>query len=178
MTDYPNATILIELVKYQPKHKLACFSIFESNTPHYFAPQEKNKFLSFLNRIDLSYFVLRSKVDGVVACGGYSLSENNTMAWLRWDMVRSSHHQQGLGRYLTLGRMALICSNEQVSTIHVGTSQHTYLFYEKMGFEIYQITENGIALSIDEYRLWLKLDESTREISKHQWRKLDKSLIP
>jgi len=117
--------MLIELVKYQPEHKLACLSIFDSNIPHYFAPQEKDKFLEFLNRIGLSYFVVHSEVDGVVACGGYSLSEKNTVIWLRWDMVRSSHHQQGLGTYLTLGRMALICNEEKVNAIHVGTSQHT-----------------------------------------------------
>ena len=121
----------------------------------------------------MSYFVIKSKVDGVIACGGYSLSENNTVAWLRWDMVRSSHHQQGLGTYLTLGRMALICNEKQVATIHVGTSQHTYPFYEKMGFDIYQMTKNGIASGIDEYRLCLNFDEYKRETIKREWRMIN-----
>jgi len=163
-------------LKYQTEHKLSCLSLFESNTPHYFAPQEKDKFLSFLNRIGMSYFVVMSKAEVVVACGGYNLSENNTVAWLRWDMVRSSHHQQGLGTYLTLRRMALICNEKQVTTIHVGTSQHTYQFYEKMGFDIYKITKNGIALGIDEYRLLLKIDEYKRETIKDKWKNLDNSL--
>lgn len=162
-------------LNYQPERERACLSIFDSNTPQYFAPQEKDKFIAFLNRPNKLYFVVTSAKDEVVACGGYNFNDDKTLAWLRWDMVLSSVHQHGLGTYLTLGRMALICDEKQTESIHVGTSQHTYPFYEKMGFEIYRVTKNGIAPEIDEYRLSLNLDRNKRKAIAHEWKALNNS---
>lgn len=147
-------------------------SIFESNTPDYFAPQEKDEFIAFLDRMAIPYFVVMSEKDGVVACGGYKLKDNGTTAWLRWDMVKRDCQRQGLGRYLTLGRMNLLCDEEKVDTIQVGTSQYSYRFYERMDFEISLFTETGIAPGIDEYLLLLKFDEGKREAIRHEWRNL------
>ncbi|HEL4112790.1 TPA: GNAT family N-acetyltransferase, partial [Stenotrophomonas maltophilia] len=58
---------------YQPADALACLSIFDSNVPTYFAPEERNDFERFLREQATDYAFQVIERDGsIVACGGLS----------------------------------------------------------------------------------------------------------
>lgn len=161
----------MKFLNYQPEYQDACVSIFDSNVPRYFAPQEKDKFVAFLNRPNKSFYVVMSVADEILACGGFIINDDKTIVWLRWGMVQHSLHQRGLGRYLALGRMALLCREECLESIRVGTTQYTCAFHEKLGFRIYETSQNGIAPGFDEYRLMLKLNEEEKSAIRSEWQK-------
>ena len=49
-----------------------------------------------------------------------------------------------------------------IQTVLLGTSQYSYLFYEKMGFATRRITPDGTAPGLDEYIMGLELDGEMR----------------
>ena len=56
----------MHLRPYQPADFEQCLTIFDSNTPPYFAPHERAEFAEFLQQITDPYFVVVTAVDGTV----------------------------------------------------------------------------------------------------------------
>jgi len=155
----------MKLCEYTPVDEQECLAIFDSNTPQYFAVQERETFQGFLNRLatPYSYFVVRDAGEKIIACGGIKLELSNQLAKLRWDMVAGELHHQKIGTFLALSRLYQICQFSDIRTISLHTSQHSYLFYEKMGFVVQHIIPDGIVPGMDEYFMQLNLDESRRQ---------------
>lgn len=146
---------------YSPAFENDCLSIFDSNVPAFFAPQERETFHSFLNRQvhPYYYFVIRNTSGKIVACGGMKLEPSDHSAMLRWDMVASEFQKQGIGTFLTLSRLQLLSQNPDIQMVNLYTSQHTYQYYEKMGFVLRHTIPNGIIEGMDEYYMELKLSQ-------------------
>ncbi len=150
---------MMKLQPYSQAFEKDCLSIFDSNVPMFFAPQERETFRGFLNRQvhPYYYFVVSDASEKIVACGGMKLELSKHSAMLRWDMVNCESHKQGIGTFLTLSRLHLLSQNPDVQMVNVYTSQHTYLFYEGMGFILQHVIPNGIVEGMDEYYMELKL---------------------
>jgi N-acetylglutamate synthase-like GNAT family acetyltransferase len=156
----------LKLCEYTPEDEKECLAIFDSNTLSYFAAQERETFQGFLNRLaaPYSYFVVRDAGAKIVACGGIKLEPSNQLAKLRWDMVSAELHHQSIGTFLTLSRLDRICQFQEIRTTSLHTSQHSYKFYEKMGFIVQHIIPDGIVPGMDEYFMQLNLDEGRRQV--------------
>jgi hypothetical protein len=156
---------MMKLYAYTPAGEKDCLAIFDSNTPLYFATQERETFQRFLNRLAYPYvyYVVRDSNEKTVACGGIKFEPAKHSAWLRWDMVARGFHKQGIGTLLAISRMWLIGQISEIETVNLCTSQHTYQFYEKLGFVIQKIIPEGIAPGMDEYFMELKFDEGKRQ---------------
>jgi RimJ/RimL family protein N-acetyltransferase len=90
---------------YRPTDASACLSIFDSNVPTYFAPEERSDFERFLREqaMDCAFQVIER--DGsIVACGGLSRRGDGSAGFC-WGMVERALHRQGLGRELALARL-------------------------------------------------------------------------
>jgi len=155
----------MKLCEYLSENEKDCLAVFDSNTPQYFAVQERETFQGFLNRLTApySYFVVRNASEKIVACGGIKLELPNQLAKLRWDMVTGELHRQNIGTFLTLSRLDRICQFPEIQMVSLHTSQHSYLFYEKLGFEVQHIIPDGIVPGMDEYFMELNLDEGRRQ---------------
>ena len=151
----------MKLHSYSSAFENDCLSIFDSNVPMFFASEERETFLGFLRRQfhPYYYFVVSDDSEKVIACGGMKLNSANHSAMLRWGMVSVKTQKQGIGTFLLLNRLHLLARNPEVQMVNIGTSQYTYKFYEKMGFTLRHVTQNGIALGMDEYYLELKLSQ-------------------
>ena len=58
--------------------------------------------------------------------------------------------------FLLKYRLNHIKNNYPDTEIHLDTSQHTYRFFEKFGFNVKQISKNGYGVGLDRYDMFLK----------------------
>ena len=142
---------MISIRAYAPSDRNACLTIFHSNLPKYFAPEELPLFTNWLDQPELEdYFVL--SVEGeVIGCGGfYGLSEHK-QAILAWGMIHSAYHGQGYGRQLTLYRLERMRERYPGYALCLSTSQHTFGFYEKQGYVVREVIKDGFGEGLDKY---------------------------
>ncbi len=137
--------------EYTSDDRTSCLTIFDSNYPKFFAEEERAMFSDWLDQPDrASYQVI--ELDGrVVACGGIYHDDGKGQTGLAWGMVHSELHGQGIGRFLTRIRVEQMTAQFPELTQHLGTSQHTFQFYEKMGFAVTKVTTDGFGPGIDRY---------------------------
>lgn len=137
----------------------ACLAIFDSNMPTFFAPEERPLFCGFLQNLDVkgrTYLVLTRK-NTVIACGGLLVDEVTGQASLEWGMVQHGLHGQGLGAKLTKARLALARAVPGIVELTIETSQHSRGFYERLGFTVSKIIPDGFGPGLDRWDMTLPL---------------------
>jgi ribosomal protein S18 acetylase RimI-like enzyme len=149
---------------YTDQDREACLSVFDSNLPTFFAPDERMDFELYLDDLaergeNAEYLVLETSA-GILACGGYHV--NNNQAGLAWGMVTRDHHRQGIGLRLILERLRRIAAQPEITSIILDTSQHSQGFFARLGFEVVQILENNYAIGLHRIDMKLELDSSAR----------------
>ncbi len=129
--------------------------------PLYFAQEELPLFDAFLDR-DLErgpyYIVLNN--DHIVGCGGIALNEstkytNESHVIMTWGMVDHNHHKEGFGKALLLYRIQQAKDVYPGVKIALGTTQHTYPFFEKYGFKTVFYEKDHWAKGLDLYQMEL-----------------------
>lgn len=146
---------------YAPADHAACLAIFAGNLPRYFAPAELPDFARWLDAQDAGrlaypeslaepYFVVE-EAGQVVACCGLGILPGRPWLTMAWGMVRSDLHRQGIGRALLQHRLQLAATRYPSYMVALDTSQHTYPFFEKLGFQIMKITPDGYGPGLDRY---------------------------
>lgn len=148
---------------YQVADLEACLAVFDSNMPKYFAASEREEYLEFLNDPDdrQQYLVLEQDKK-IVGCGGYYVATNANWGGLSFGMVTRDLHGTGLGKKLLLTRLKRLAEFQEVQEIILDTSQYIFRFFQKLGFEVLQITPNGYGNRMDRYDMRLFLNVSTR----------------
>ncbi|MBL0339635.1 MAG: GNAT family N-acetyltransferase [Bacteroidetes bacterium] len=126
--------------------------LFRLNTPKYFSPVEENDLIYFLNNHTDNFYVAEIS-NKIIGCGGFNLSEDNESAKISWDIFHPQNHGKGFGSELLLHRIKKIKEIHGIICISVRTSQFTYKFYEKFGFEIKEIIQNYWTEGFDLYRM-------------------------
>lgn len=144
----------MNIIKYTHLEFENCVGLFMSNRDKYFDDSERSDYIEFLNNeaSDGNYFVVKEN-NNTVAAGGFSSYQD--VYSLDWGMVDRSKQGQGIGTRLTEHRVKKIRQQSARARITLCTSQHTVGFYEKFGFGIVNITENGYGLDLHKYELEL-----------------------
>ncbi|WP_295570085.1 GNAT family N-acetyltransferase [Stenotrophomonas maltophilia] len=134
---------------YRPADASACLSIFDSNVPTYFAPEERSDFERFLcEQATDSAFQVIERDGSIVACGGL-LRCGDGSAGFCWGMVERALHRRGIGRELALARLHQAEADPSITRITLSTSQHTQGFYAGLGFEVTRVVADGHGAGID-----------------------------
>lgn len=153
---------MITIDTYLPEYKLALIEIFKSNIPLYFAPEELELFKVFLDR-DASlrgpYNIVFDK-DEIVGCGGIALNQptkytNEPHVIMTWGMVANAKHKNGYGKLLLQHRIQQAKVLYPEIKIALGTTQHTYQFFEKYGFKTVAYEKDHWAKGLDLYQMEL-----------------------
>ena len=139
-----------KIQKYQGHHLKECLSLFNTNTPIYFAEDEKLLFKNYLQTNHIHYYVLFKK-NIIVASGGYGFNKKEKTIDLTWGMVDLNLHKKGYGKALLNYRIKKISADFPNTNITLNTSQKTFKFYEKFGFQLQKITKNFYREGLDRY---------------------------
>jgi len=160
---------------YTPADRSACLEVFDTNAPRYFSLEERPGFEAFLKLPSGVYLVLEQS-GTVVGCGGYHIHPERQEAELCWGMVRQELHGMGLGKRLLLERLWQIAGRREVTWIRLDTSQHTFGFFERLGFVTQKMTPNGIWEGLDRYQMRLAVSPEAREVLCYEPAGLDKPI--
>lgn len=141
----------ISIREYVDADRDVCLSIFDSNRPKYFAEHERKEFADWLDQADRESYSIMKLDDEIVACGGIYRDAEKTHIGMAWGMVRHDLHSNGLGRRLTEFRLQQMEELYPDVPQRLATSQHTFEFYEKLGFATTKVTADGFGPGIDRY---------------------------
>lgn len=141
---------------YTNTDREACLVVFKSNVPRFFAPRELKDFISWLHLLATektreSFYYVVEKDTQCIACGGFHLDKISLKATMVWGMVHQSFHRQGIGQKLLNFRIHQIQKQEPKVRIVLDTTQHSYRFFQKLGFTVTKITHNYYAPGLDRY---------------------------
>lgn len=149
-------TNLITIREYETNDKNEVINLIRLNTPTYFAVDEEADLNSYLETERELYYVLLYN-QKIVGCGGINFADNKTTGKISWDIFHPDYQGQSLGTKLLKHRIAKLNSMEGIHKITVRTSQVAYRFYEKQGFELFEIKKGYWAEGFDMYHMEYKL---------------------
>jgi ribosomal-protein-alanine N-acetyltransferase len=155
----------MKISNYHPNHRETCIDIFTSNTPAYFGVDELQGLELWLNGQDAErlaykntevehFYVLEDK-HNVLACGGFYIVRDSPIANMTWGMVHNNYHKQGFGKALFEYRIEQIKTKYPQHNIVLDTTQHTYAFFEKLGFHVTEIRKDFYAPGLNRYDMAL-----------------------
>ena len=124
--------------KYNTTDRDKIIQLFRWNTPIYFHPTEETDLVHYLEYQIEDYFVFENNKE-ILGAGGINYEMESKTAIISWDFVHPQHHKKGIGSELMKHRIEHILSKKDIQLIKVRTSQLSYKFYEKMGFQLKEI---------------------------------------
>ncbi len=148
-------TALINIREYEINDKNEVINLIRLNTPEYFAVDEEEDLNKYLEIERELYYVLLYD-QKIVGCGGINFTDNNTIGKISWDILHPAYQGKSLGTKLLQHRIAKLNSIDGIQKIIVRTSQLAYKFYEKQGFELFEIKKDYWAKGFDMYNMEYK----------------------
>lgn len=142
----------ISIRPYNPADKAALLRLMDLNTPDYFAVSEKDDFQNYLEQEIELYFVITSQ-NQIVGCGGINCENEKTIGIISWDIIHPDFQGKGFGKKLLQHRISKLKLIPLVQKIIVRTSQSTFKFYQKQGFELLEIIPDYWAEGFDLYAM-------------------------
>lgn len=148
----------MKIIEYTSDRNEELFELMTLNTPDYFATEELDDFIYYLDNFADNYYLVEDE-NRIVACGGFNLTDDHKTARISWDIVHPDFHGSGYGSALIKHRVEQILQIPTVEIILVRTSQLVYRFYEKFGLELREVVKDFWAKGFDMYRLDCKISE-------------------
>lgn len=146
--------------EYRSSDKDLCMAAFLTNVPKFFTHAEVGDFERFLDKLDdpaesnrTPYYVLEWN-DTMIGCGGFA--EKEGAITFAWGLVHGDYHKKGYGEQLLHFRIQEIKTRFPGKRIILDTTQFSYTFFEKYGFETVQFTENGYEEGMHRYDMILE----------------------
>jgi ribosomal protein S18 acetylase RimI-like enzyme len=153
--------------EYKMQDKDSCLDIFRSNCPKFFDKSELGLFDKWLDHQVMensiyqspayanserdAYYIIALSEFGVIGCGGFYILKDQKEARLAWGMIHADFQRQGFGTALYNHRVDIIKRDWPDHTLTLGTSQHTYSFYEQMGLTVTATVKSGYGEDLDRY---------------------------
>ena len=149
---------------YAEADENGCLEVFDSNVPKYFSVDERADYNAFLrDPADRGTYLVMERGREIVGCGGFYTKSDGKQGGLTWGMVRRDLHGTGLGKRLLLERLFRLSQTPELESIALDTGQHTFGFFEKLGFVTHNVTPDGYWEGLDRYDMKLELDQTARE---------------
>jgi ribosomal protein S18 acetylase RimI-like enzyme/predicted GNAT family N-acyltransferase len=166
-TEYRSGTATIMMQRtlqpalrpWRPEDRALGSALFDSNVPRFFAVQERQDFIDFVDDLPGPYFVLEDAAGEAVGCGGYAAAEGDaSVAVLCWGMVRADRHRAGLGTVLLTERLDRIAADPAFRSAAIETTQHSRGFFARHGFVQTRQVPDGFAPGMDLVEMTLNLE--------------------
>lgn len=137
---------------YRREDRTALLQLLALSTPDFFAPEETNDFIRYLEQEADRYFVAETEHHTILACGGVNLTDEGSVGRISWDIVHPDFRGKGIGRRLLIHRLKLL-EELGAGKIEVRTSQLAFGFYQKNGFVVQKIVPDYWAKGYDLYAM-------------------------
>jgi ribosomal protein S18 acetylase RimI-like enzyme len=147
----------MKIREYSKKDESACIEVFHSNCPKYFAPHELANFKNWLRHNATKHYYVIEENDKIIGCGGFEIKDKDTTVSLVWGMIHNKFHRLGFGKKSLEYRLQIIKSLKENATVILNTSQHTYKFYEKIGFKLDKIINDYYGEGLNRYDMSMQL---------------------
>jgi ribosomal protein S18 acetylase RimI-like enzyme len=155
---------------YTPSDRDACLAIFDSNCPTFVVPSDRPQFEAYLTAPRGRFGVLVADDGEIVGCGGVTMERGGRDAHLVLGLIRADRHHKGLGRSMTLAQLRWIAETPGIQRVLMETGQRSLGFYEKLGFRVVKIIEDGYAEGLHRCSLELPVDDALRmRVFAEQW---------
>lgn len=104
------------------------------------------------------YYVVEEN-GAITGCGGFSVNLQKQEAVMAWGFITNALHKKGLGKALFLYRLEKIREICPACTVILDTTQHSYPFFEKLGFHTVRITKDSYGPGLHRYDMMLRPGE-------------------
>ena len=152
---------------YTPADKKFCIDVFKSNMPQFFDEEELPPFIEWLERqergvpghsgsMEDHYYVIELEDKGIIGCGGIYVAKDVKEVRFAWGMIHADYHKKGFGTALYKFREQKMKEGWPDHSITLGTSQHTFPFYERMGMKVINMIPKGYGDDLDRYDMKLE----------------------
>ena len=142
----------ISIRPFNNSDKSELLGLMDLNTPEYFAVGEKIDFQNYLaSEIEL-YYVITFE-NKIVGCGGINFENKKTTSIISWDIIHPDFQGKSFGKKLLAHRLDILHSMKKIEKIIVRTSQLTFPFYQKQGFQLIEKIDNYWAEGFDLYHM-------------------------
>ncbi|WP_274475713.1 GNAT family N-acetyltransferase [Mangrovimonas aestuarii] len=148
---------IMNIRQYKASDKSTLIEILKKNVPEYFAEKEIEDLNQYLDYGVEEYFVV--EINGeTVGAGGINFKDNRRIGIISWDYIKPKYHGMGIGRALLKYRLDTISKRNTIKKVIVRTSQKTYPFYAKGGFEVKEIVKDYWAEGFDLYYMEMSVN--------------------
>ena len=141
--------------QYDKSHFDACLGLFDENCPNYFAKNEREDYINFLEDMPSNYSV--GFIDfKVVSAFGLVVEENSLRGRLAWILVSSKFKGSGLGSEM----MKFVISSareKDLLAIDIAASHLSAPFFAKFNAAVIGNTENAWGEGMHRVDMELKL---------------------
>ncbi len=141
--------------EYKDSDKAEVVNLLKLNTPSYFSTEEEKDLIYYLDNEIEKYYVI--EIDNqLVGSGGINFENDKTTGIISWDILHPKFQKKKIGTLLLKYRIGVLSSTESIKTITVRTTQLTYEFYQKNGFELKEVEKDYWAEGFDLYKMEYK----------------------
>ena len=142
----------ISIRPFNNSDKSELLGLMDLNTPEYFAVAEKIDFQNYLDSEIELYYVITFE-NKIVGCGGINFENKKTTSIISWDIIHPDFQGKSFGKKLLAHRLDILHSMKKIEKIIVRTSQLTFPFYQKQGFQLIEKIDNYWAEGFDLYHM-------------------------
>jgi len=125
---------------YEKADQAACLAIFDANCPEFFAPNERDDYLLFLDANTPGYKVCTSDQEVKGAYGIYPLGEGAIC--LNWILLDPRAQGLGIGSAI-MAEVMKAAQSAGVASIQIAASHKSAAFFSRFGAVEIKTTEHG-----------------------------------
>ena len=144
---------MITIRPYAPPDRAACLHLFDTNTPVYFAPNERADYEEFLNNVPAAYY-LCTQDDVILAAFG--LWTQGIRGRIQWIMVANDARGTGVGGKM-MDYILAAASKANVKIIDIAASQKSAAFFAHYGAVHQKTTTEGWGPGLDRVDMILEI---------------------
>ncbi len=144
----------IEFRSYLESDQSACLALFDANCPEFFAPNEREDYLRFLNATPAGYTVC-AVPGGVVGAFGV-FPQCSDVVSLNWILLDPGSQGMGIGSAIMARVLARARSQVAVS-VQIAASHKSAPFFSRFGAVAESTIEHGWGAGMHRVNMQLKL---------------------
>ena len=142
---------------YSKSYFNECLSLFDKNCPQYFATNERNDYINFLETPSKNYkvgFVAKA----VTAVFGFDIDTINERARITWIMTDPSAHSKGLGTEM-IHYAKKMAREHKLKIIDIAASHLSAPFFAKFGAITTREIKDGWGVNMHRIDMELPLEQ-------------------